>query len=136
MADMEDRVNRMTTIGTAWLSLVTALGAVAVSSCCVLPLALSLAGLSGAWLGDLPGLISYRSYFLAAAALALVVAWAVAVQRRTDCAPDDACARPSRSWTSFGVLGLSTLVVGVAAGWPWIEPTLISVLLRLTEAAA
>lgn len=76
------------TTGAALLSLFAGVGAVGVSSCCVLPLVLSAAGLSGAWLGELPGLIAYRNYFLTVATLALAAAWAFALWRRhAKCTP-------------------------------------------------
>lgn len=127
-----------TETGAALLSLFAGLGAVGVSSCCVVPLALSAAGIGGAWLGELPGLTSYRIYFLTAAALALAAAWALALWlRHAECTvTSGACARPSRSWRTYSVLCLSTVLVGVAAAWRWIEPAIMAALLRLTEIAA
>lgn len=134
---MKQFINNTAT-GTALLSLFAGVGAVGVSSCCVLPLALSAAGIGGAWLGKLPGLISYRNYFLAAAVLALAAAWAFALWRRhAECMlTSGACARPARSWRTYSVLCLSTVQVGVAAAWSWIEPAIMAALLRLTEIAA
>ena len=73
MVRMKVRVNQTGTTGAALLSLLTATGALAASSCCALPLALSVAGFGGAWLGGLSQLAEYRPHFLTAAALALVL---------------------------------------------------------------
>src|SRR5260370_7643394 len=42
------------------------LGALAASSCCLLPLALFGLGVSGAWIGNFTRLAAYQPYFLAA----------------------------------------------------------------------
>ena len=83
------------------------------------------------------GLVFYRSYFLIAAGVVLAVGWAVALRRRTiTCMVDGAGDRPARGWPTFGTLGLSTLLVGVAAAWGWIEPAVVAALLRLAETTA
>lgn len=134
---MRDWVNGTAGLGAALLSLFTGMGAVATASCCALPLALSVAGFGGAWLGGLSGLVYYRPYFLTAAAGALAVGWVMALRRRTAArTADGACARPVRSWLTFGTLALSTLLVGVAAAWGWIEPAVMAALLRLAEGTA
>ncbi len=118
--------------GAALLSLVSGLGAVAVSSCCALPLALSAAGLGGAWLGGLSELTFYRPYLLSAAVVALAAGWIVALGRRMACAKADGCAPSARNRLTFGMLGLSTLMVGTAAAWDLLEPPVLAALLRLT----
>src|SRR5438034_836483 len=42
------------------------LGALAASSCCILPVALFGLGVSGAWIGNFTRLAAYQPYFLAA----------------------------------------------------------------------
>src|SRR2546430_5198529 len=42
------------------------LGALAASSCCILPLALFGLGVSGAWIGNFTRLAAYQPYFIAA----------------------------------------------------------------------
>jgi mercuric ion transport protein len=121
----------------AVLGLFTGLGAAAASSCCILPLALSIVGFSGAWLGTVGELGVYRPHFLTAATAALAVGWVLALGWRTvPCTPDGGCTRPARGWLTFSTLALSTLLVGMAAVWGWIEPTFMAALLRLTWGAA
>lgn len=131
---MKDQVKEMAGTGALLLSLFTGVGALAASSCCALPLALSLAGIGGAWVGGLSGLVFYRPWFLIAAGLALAAGWTVALRRKgTGCTGERLCARPARNWLTFGVLGLSTLLVGVAAAWDWIEPAVMMALLSLAD---
>ena len=118
--------------GAALLSLFTGFGAAAASSCCALPLALSTAGLGGAWLSGLSELTVYRPYFLSVAAVALAAGWVVAVRWRTACARADTCTKPARTLFTFSLLALSTLMVGTAAAWDWLEPPVMATLLRLT----
>ena len=41
------------------------------SACCILPLALALAGVSGAWIGNLTALSPYQPYFITFAAASI-----------------------------------------------------------------
>ena len=47
------------------------LGALAASSCCILPVVLFSLGVSGAWIGNFTRLEPYQPYFLAATLLSL-----------------------------------------------------------------
>lgn len=120
----------------AGLSLLTGLGAAVASSCCALPLALATAGVSGAWLGNFSGLIFYKDYILSAAVIALFVGWIIAIRRRARaCEVEGACSRRSTSWLTFGALGLSTVLVGLAAASDWLEPLIVRYLLSLNGSA-
>jgi mercuric ion transport protein len=116
----------------AGLSLFTGLGAVAAKSCCLLPLLLASSGLGGAWLSR--ELSVFRPYFLAGAVLTLVVGWVVAIRRhKVTCAVDGACSYRRTSWLTFSLLGISTVMAGLAAAWGWIEPAIVPYLLSLSE---
>lgn len=137
MDEMKYLVNKTAEIGAALVSLFVGVGAVAVSSCCVLPLALSFAGVGSAWFGGLTGLIGYRTHFLGAAILALTAASAFAFWRwRAQCTSGGACTRSAGNRLTYGILGISTLLVSVAAAWSWIEPVIILILLKLSEVPA
>lgn len=128
---MEEPVNR-TAIGTTFASLLASIGAVFAASCCVLPLALSVAGIGGTWLAGLTELSFYRNYFLAAAAGTLILAWGVVLWRRRGvCRKDGACIAPTRLWLTYATLGVSTLLAGVAAAWGWLEPVIMAGLMRI-----
>jgi mercuric ion transport protein len=90
------------------------LGALAASSCCVLPLMLFGLGASGAWIGNLTRLAPYQPYFLTATAACLGVGfWR---SRKAACIEGAACARrlPNRAVT-MGFILATVLVVGALA---------------------
>src|SRR5213595_349100 len=71
------------------------LGALAASSCCILPLALFGLGVSGAWIGNFTRLASYQPYFLTATLACLGYGyWLVHRSSKLACADGAACARP------------------------------------------
>jgi mercuric ion transport protein len=71
------------------------LGAVAASSCCIVPLLLFSLGVSGAWIGNLTRLAPYQPIFVAMTLACLGYGyWLVWRARRTTCAEDAACSRP------------------------------------------
>lgn len=133
---MEKPVNRTAILGATFASLVASIGALFAASCCALPLALSVAGIGGAWLAGLTELFLYRNFFLAAAAGAMAAAWVVLLWRRQGvCREDSACSAPTRPWVTYCTLGLSTLLVGMAAAWDWLEPVILAGLMRFAAAA-
>src|SRR5260370_17334785 len=71
------------------------LGAVAASSCCILPLVLFGLGVSGAGIGNFTRLAAYQPYFLAATLAFLGYGyWLVYRSSTRACADGEACARP------------------------------------------
>ncbi|MGS0024036.1 mercuric transporter MerT family protein, partial [Escherichia coli] len=71
------------------------LGALAASSCCIVPLILFSLGIGGAWIGNLTALAPYKPLFVAGTTGVLgygfyLVYW----KPRRACAEDAACARP------------------------------------------
>src|SRR5215831_2296170 len=81
--------------GPALLAAGGLLGALAASSCCILPLALFGLGVSGAWIGHLTRLAPYQPYFIAGTAGCLGVGyWLRYCTRKRVCAEDNACGRP------------------------------------------
>lgn len=88
------------------------------AACCVLPLAMSLAGVSFAGAAMIAGL---RGPMTIAAVIALAVGWVVIWQRRRRCETDATCPRPSSF--AFWLMLLATLLVAAAMAWePIIEP--------------
>jgi len=70
-------------------------GALAASSCCIVPLILFSLGIGGAWIGNLTALAPYKPFFVAGTAGLLgygfyLVYW----KARRACAEGAACARP------------------------------------------
>ena len=105
------------------------LGAIAASSCCILPLGLTVFGVSGAWMANLRALAPYQPYFIALAIAALGYGfYHVYWKPRVACADDAACAKPIPNrvvktglWTGAAIT-LSALSFPV--WFPWIVPYL------------
>tara|TARA_R110002049_G_scaffold259498_1_gene435335 strand:+ start:2326 stop:2652 length:327 start_codon:yes stop_codon:yes gene_type:complete len=96
------------------------LGALLASSCCILPLALVLAGVSGAWIGSLTTLEPYKPLFIAVTAVFLVLGfWHVYFWARPECEPGSYCERPQTSIITQIALWLGTLLVLLAATIDW-----------------
>jgi mercuric ion transport protein len=102
------------------------LGALAASSCCVLPLVLFSVGISGAWIGNLTALAPYQWIF-ATITVALLAAGFYLVYRKPSaaCAEDEACARPLPNRLAKGALWVATALVLAALAFPFVAPMLL-----------
>src|ERR1700681_440638 len=90
----EDRVAQMQR-GQRLMTAGSLLGALAASSCCILPLVLFSLGVSGAWIGNFTQLAPYQPCFIAATIGFLGYGyWLVYRFSKLACANGDACARP------------------------------------------
>ena len=104
------------------------LGAVAASSCCLLPLALFTLGAGGAWIGNLTALAPYQPLFITLS-LGFIGAGFYLVYRRPEaaCPEDSTCARPaSRRGVKTSLWG-ATLLVIAAMAFPYYAPLLIGI---------
>src|ERR1700746_382332 len=91
------------------------LGALAASSCCILPLLLFSLGVSGAWIGNFTRLAPYQPYFIAATLLFLGSGyWLVYRSGTRGCAEGEACARPLPNRIVKATLILATILVAAA----------------------
>ena len=108
----------------AGVGLFSGLGAVAAKSCCIFPLILASTGVGGAWLSQ--ELMAFNPYFIGAAWLSVVLAWALAIRRKraAACAPGRGCETVTARWSGLALLIISTLIVLLATVWQWIGPTL------------
>jgi mercuric ion transport protein len=103
------------------------LGALAASSCCILPLALFSLGVSGAWIGSFTQLAPYQPYFLAATLVFLGTGyWLVHRASQRVCADDEACARPLPSRLVKAALVVATILVTAALGFDFLAPLLLN----------
>lgn len=93
------------------------LGAVVSASCCVLPVALSMAGIGGAWARNLPQSAYHRDDLVIAAAVLVALGWMLALLKRRR----GACACPGSVRRGFTVVLLlvSTgfLILSLTAAW-------------------
>ena len=102
------------------------LGALAASSCCILPLALFGLGVSGAWIGNLSRLAPYQPYFVAFAIANISFgAWRIYKARQIVCEPAMACARPINTTIVTTGLVFSALLVGAALSFNFFAPYLL-----------
>ena len=103
------------------------LGALAASSCCILPLVLFSLGVSGAWIGHFTQLAPYQPYFIAATIGCLGYGyWLVYRSSRVACASGEACARPlSNRLVQLGLI-VATVLVIAAIGFDFLAPLLLN----------
>jgi len=102
------------------------LGAVAASTCCIVPLVLFGFGVSGAWIGRLTALAPLQPLFLAVTLGFLGYGyWLVYRKPKAACAEFEACARPLPRRLVKGALWFSTVLVLLAFAWPFIIPLVL-----------
>ena len=103
------------------------LGALAASSCCILPLVLFGFGVSGAWIGNFTQFAPYQPYFLAAAFACLGAGgWLVHRTSAKRCAEGEACARPLSGHIIKITLITAALLILAAIGFDFVGPLLLS----------
>jgi len=120
-SDRRDRILGWSALGGS------AIAVFAWAACCVLPIALSLTGVSLAGLALVAG---QRSWLTLAAVAALGVGWWSVWRRRRACQADAACPPTGRS--TLGLLTAATFLVGLALVWqPLVEPRVLMLLRSL-----
>lgn len=103
------------------------LGALAASSCCVLPLVLFSVGVSGAWIGNLTALAPYQWIFSTATFAFLAAGfYFVYGKPRAACADGEACARPLPNRLVKIALWVATALVLAALAFPFVAPMLLA----------
>lgn len=103
------------------------IGALAASSCCIVPLVLFSVGIGGAWIGNLTALAPYKPLFVAGTAGLLgygfyLVYW----KPRRACADGAACARPLPSRSVKLGLWTATVLVVAAFAFDYIAPFVLA----------
>jgi mercuric ion transport protein len=113
--------------GVQFLAFGGLFGALAASSCCILPVALFSLGIGGAWIANFTQLAPYQPIFIGAA-VAFVGAgyWLVYRSSRRACAEDQACARPLPNRLVMIVLAAATVIVFTALGFNVLAPYMLS----------
>ncbi|SJM33667.1 mercuric transporter MerT family protein [Mesorhizobium delmotii] len=101
-------------------------GALAASSCCIVPLVLFSLGVGGAWIGNLTALAPYKPLFVAGTTGVLgygfyLVYW----KPRRVCAEDAACARPIPNRLVQIALWTATVLVAAAFAFDYVAPLLL-----------
>ncbi|MEP3437688.1 MAG: mercuric transporter MerT family protein [Hoeflea sp.] len=102
------------------------LGAIAASTCCIIPLALFSLGISGAWIGQLTALSAYQPIFIAITLGFLGYGyWLVYRKPKFACAEGEACARPLPSVIVKSGLWFATALILLAFAWPYLVPLIL-----------
>ena len=113
--------------GTTLLAAGGLLGALAASSCCILPVVLFSLGISGAWIGNFTQLGPYQPYFLAVTIALLGTGyWLVHRASKRACVDGEACARPLPNRLVRIVLVVATVLVVAALGFDFLAPLLLN----------
>ena len=113
--------------GTTLMAAGGLLGALAASSCCILPVVLFSLGIGGAWIGNFTQLAPYQPYFLAATAVFIGTGyWLVHRASRRACVEGEACARPLPNRLVKIVLIVATVLVVTAVGFDFLAPLLLN----------
>ncbi|MEQ9040262.1 MAG: mercuric transporter MerT family protein [Silicimonas sp.] len=101
------------------------LGALAMTSCCILPLVLFSLGATGAWIGQLGALYQYKWIFFAFAGASLAYGfWKVYRPAEQVCA-DGTCERTVNQRFMKGALWTATGVVALSLAFPYIATSLL-----------
>ena len=101
-------------------------GALAASSCCILPLALFGVGISGVWIGNLTALSPYQPLFIALTLPILGYGfYRVYGKPARGCADGETCARPLPNALLKTGLWAATILIAAAAAFPYVAPSLL-----------
>jgi mercuric ion transport protein len=102
------------------------LGALAASSCCIVPLVLFTLGISGAWIGNLTALTPYQPIFIGVT-LAFLAAGYCLVYRKPAvvCREGEACALPLPRRGVKLALWIATALVAAAIAFPYVARMLL-----------
>ena len=102
------------------------LGAIAASTCCIIPLVLFSLGISGAWIGQLTALSAYQPIFIAITLGFLGYGyWLVYRKPKIACAEGEACARPLPNIIVKTALWFATALILLAFAWPYLVPLIL-----------
>jgi len=118
-------------VKTGWIATGGIIGALAASSCCIIPLILFSLGVSGAWVGNLTALTPYKPVFITATLGFLGYGYWLVYRKPKACADADACARPLPNRLVKSALWASTALIVIALFWNWIAPVIAPIMLGL-----
>ncbi|NDB60537.1 mercury transporter MerT [bacterium] len=114
---------------TGWLSsiaLLSGIGAIAASSCCVLPLFLAAVGASAGVFSVFQSLAEWKLPILAVSGISVVGAWYSWWRKRNrNSCSTTGCSNQKTSSIPTMLLFVSTMIIALAFSWDKIEPVLL-----------
>jgi mercuric ion transport protein len=102
------------------------LGALAATSCCILPLVLFSVGISGAWIANLTALAPYKPYVAAGTLALLGYGYYLVYVRPSQACADGSCTQPLPSRLVKSSLWIATVLVVAALAFDYVAPLLLS----------
>ncbi len=134
MTEISETLNEQTDDKSRKARLIAAggiLGAIAASSCCIIPLILFSLGVSGAWVGNLTALAPYKPIFITITLGFLGYGYWMVYRKPKACADGAACERPLPNTLVKSALWASTFLIVLAIFWKWIAPIVAPIMLGL-----
>jgi len=108
-----------------WIAAGSILGALAASSCCILPLVLFGLGISGAWIANLTAIAPYKPYFATGTLALLGYGYYLVYVRPKQACADGSCAQPLPNRFVKSSLWVATALVVAALSFDTIAPFLL-----------
>jgi mercuric ion transport protein len=108
-----------------WIAAGGILGALAASSCCILPLVLFSLGISGAWIANFTALAPYKPYFAAGTIALLGYGYYLVYVKPKQACADGSCARPLPNRLVKSSLWIATVLVVAALAFDFVAPLLL-----------
>lgn len=103
------------------------LGALAMTSCCILPLVLVSFGVGGVWIAQLTVLYAYKWYTFAISAAFLSYGfWKAYRPVEAQLCQDGSCAKPLNRTLMRGILWAAAVIVAAAMIFPYLTPYILS----------
>lgn len=104
------------------------LGALAATSCCIVPLVLFSLGAGGAWIGNLTALSPYQPYIIAVTLVFLASGFYMVYRKpkAEACEPGGYCASPKSTRVTKIALWMSTVIVAAAISFNFLAPYLLN----------
>ena len=123
-----DRVPRDGPMGQGLVAAGGVLGALAASSCCIVPVVLFSLGATGAWIGNLTALAPYQPVFVTVTAGFLGTGFYMVYRGPKAASVQGApCARPIRARIVKAVLWSSVALTAAALAFPYAAPVILGV---------
>jgi mercuric ion transport protein len=102
-------------------------GALAMTSCCILPLVLVSFGVGGVWIAQLTALYAYKWYTFAIAAGFIGYGfWKVHRAEAGECRDGTACARPVNRRLMKASLWFAAVITVIAMIFPYLTPYILN----------